>query len=87
MTSPKCSVARRPSLPEGTLPRGFSRAQAAEYVGVSVTTFDTMVEDGRMPQPKHIGARRVWDRNRIDQAFDAMPGDDHHDDIWDHIAR
>ena len=41
---------------------GLSRVEAAEYIGVSSTTFDAMVADGRMPHPKEIGSRRVWHR-------------------------
>ena len=84
-SGPEPKAARSTALPEGTLPRGLSRRQAAAYVGVSPTTFDAMVADGRMPKPKHIGARRVWDRRRVDEAFDELPGDDYHgDDVWDH---
>ena len=53
-------------------PRGLNRIQAAAYVGVSPTTFDGLVEAGRMPQPKQIGARRVYDRAQLDSAFDAL---------------
>jgi predicted DNA-binding transcriptional regulator AlpA len=34
-----------------------------------------MVKDGRMPSPKRINGRVVWDRKLIDQAFDELPGD------------
>jgi excisionase family DNA binding protein len=60
-----------PSLP----PRGLSRAQAAEYVGVGVTKFDQMVADGRMPNPKRIDGRTVWDRAAVDAAFGALDDD------------
>jgi excisionase family DNA binding protein len=84
---PESKAARRSALPEGTLPRGLSRREAAAYVGVSPTTFDAMVADGQMPKPKHIGTRRVWDRRRVDEAFDELPGDDEHGDhVWGHIA-
>lgn len=53
-------------------PRGLSRVEAARYVGVSPNTFDKLVADGRMPQPKEIGARRVYDRAKLDSAFDAL---------------
>lgn len=53
-------------------PRGLSRIQAAAYIGVSATTFDKLVEDGRVPQPKQIGARRVFDRALLDAAFDNL---------------
>jgi predicted DNA-binding transcriptional regulator AlpA len=50
-------------------PRGMSRDEAARYVGVSITKFDEMVSDGRMPKPKRIDSRVVWDRLRLDAAF------------------
>jgi predicted DNA-binding transcriptional regulator AlpA len=54
-------------------PRGLSRIDSASYVGVSPSLFDEMVKDGRMPQPKRINARAVWDRNQLDEAFDELP--------------
>ena len=83
---PESKAARRYALPEGTLPRGLSRRQAAAYVGVSPTTFNAMVADGRMPKPKQIGKRRVWDRHQLDAAFDALPDDNEQDDVWARAA-
>ncbi|TCQ79570.1 hypothetical protein EDF68_104154 [Ochrobactrum sp. BH3] len=54
-------------------PRGLSRTGAAYYIGVSVTLFDQMIADGRMPRPKMINSRTVWDRWEIDLAFDELP--------------
>jgi hypothetical protein len=54
-------------------PRGLSRVEAAAYIGVSPTLFDEMVKDGRMPGPKHVNTRRIWDRLMIDAAFSALP--------------
>jgi predicted DNA-binding transcriptional regulator AlpA len=54
-------------------PRGLSRVEAAIYVGVSPSLFDAMVKDRRMPQPKRINSRTVWDRKRLDEAFEALP--------------
>ena len=62
-------------LPSSLAPRGLSRAQAAEYVGVSPTLFDAMVSDGIMPAPKRYHARTIWDRASLDEAFAALPGD------------
>lgn len=59
--------------------RGLSRFEAAEYVGVSATLFDRLVEDGRMPKPRRIDGRRVWDRRSVDVAFDALPGEENPD--------
>jgi predicted DNA-binding transcriptional regulator AlpA len=73
-------------LPSSLPPRGLSRVQAAAYVGVSATLFDQLVADNRMPRPKRINRRAVWDRVQLDVAFAALPGDDggeeHADDTW-----
>ncbi|MGP9805700.1 helix-turn-helix transcriptional regulator [Paracoccus sp. NSM] len=54
--------------------RGLCRGEAAEYIGVGVSKFDAMVADGRMPAPKRIDGRRVWDRRQVDRAFDLLEG-------------
>lgn len=72
----------RDILPISLPPRGLSRCEAAAYIGISPTLFDHLVQDGRMPQPKRIGARTVWDRRALDLAFAAIPnGSD--DNPWD----
>ena len=53
-------------------PRGLSRVQAAAYVGVSPSLFDELVKDGRMPKPLRINSRTIWDRIRLDEAFEAI---------------
>jgi predicted DNA-binding transcriptional regulator AlpA len=74
-------------LPGSLAPRGLSRAEGAAYVGVSATLFDKMVGDGRMPKPKRINARTVWDRHQLDRAFDELPdADGRTDDVWDKCA-
>lgn len=68
-------MARADALPPSLAPRGLDRVMAAQYVGVSVGTFDKMVNDGRMPIPKRIDSRKVWDRIALDSAFAALPED------------
>lgn len=66
-------ASRRPTAPR----RGLSCAEAADYIGVSVSKFLEMVDDGRMPSAKAIDRRRVWDLRALDRAFDElgeMPG-------------
>ena len=54
-------------------PRGLSRIEAARYVGVCTGTFDKMVEDGRMPKPKKVGRRKIYDRDALNLAFSTLP--------------
>jgi predicted DNA-binding transcriptional regulator AlpA len=70
-----------PSLP----PRGLSRVQAAEYIGVGVTKFDELVGDGRMPKPKRIDGRVVWDRIKLDEAFAALDDEPGPINEWDSL--
>lgn len=67
---------QRDLLPRSLPPRGLSRVQAAAYIGISATLFDQLVGDGRMPKPKIVNSRSVWDRTRLDEAFDALPDKD-----------
>ena len=79
MTQPKPSV-----LPPSLAPRGLSRAMGAEFVGVGTSKFDEMVDDGRMPQPKQIDGRKIWDRGQVDEAFAELPNKDKANP-WDEI--
>jgi predicted DNA-binding transcriptional regulator AlpA len=54
-------------------PRGLSRLEAARYVGVGPDKFDEMVSDRRMPKPREIDRRIVWDRVELDIAFSELP--------------
>jgi predicted DNA-binding transcriptional regulator AlpA len=69
---------------------GCSAVQAAEAVGVSVNTYIGMVEDGRMPQPKRIGSRKVWDVEEVYAAFKALPHekqiDEGEPDTWSDLG-
>lgn len=56
-------------------PRGLSRDEAARWIGVGCSKFDEMVNDGRMPRPKRIDGRVVWDRLALDAAFSDLPQD------------
>lgn len=73
-------AAREPArslLPAGIEPRFLSREQAAEYLGVSVGTFDYEVANGVWPRPMRRGtkaARVTWDRIALDAAADAASG-------------
>ena len=61
-------------LPASLAPRGLSRGQSAAWAGIGTTKFDEMVADGRMPPPKEIDGRKIWDRYELEEAFSALPG-------------
>jgi predicted DNA-binding transcriptional regulator AlpA len=77
--------ARCSSLPPSLAPRGLTRPQAAEYVGVGPTKFDEMVADGRMPRPKRVDGRVIWDRVQLDEAFAALDNDAAPANEWDRL--
>jgi excisionase family DNA binding protein len=56
--------------------RGLSRTEAALYLGISPSKFDELVADGRMPGPRLIDSRKVWDVHEVDMAFDELPRQD-----------
>ncbi len=62
--------------------RGLSRKEAAMYIGVSASKFDQLVHDGRMPGPKRIDGRKLWDLHALDLAFDDLPVDGN---SWDDV--
>lgn len=53
--------------------RGLSRVEVAMYVGISPSKFDQMVGDGRMPGPRRIDGRKIWDVLEVDCYFDDLP--------------
>ncbi|MFZ2080219.1 MAG: XRE family transcriptional regulator [Xanthobacteraceae bacterium] len=55
--------------------RGLSRDEAAMYIGISASKFDELVRARRMPGPKRIDGRKVWDVRDLDVAFDALPSE------------
>jgi predicted DNA-binding transcriptional regulator AlpA len=75
-------------LPANLPPRGLSREESAGYVGVGVTKFDEMVRDGRMPRPKHVDGRVIWDRHKLDRSFE-MLGESEGEDVnpWDQAVK
>lgn len=66
-------------------PRGLHRYCAAAYIGLGATKFDQLVADGRMPQPRRIDGRKVWDRHELDDAFSALPHDEE-TNPWDALT-
>jgi predicted DNA-binding transcriptional regulator AlpA len=75
------------ATPLNYAPLGLSRDEAAQHIGIGTTLFDEMVTDGRMPPPKRINSRKVWNRIAIEQAFAELPDDGPANDYndWDQV--
>jgi predicted DNA-binding transcriptional regulator AlpA len=65
-------------------PRGPHRESAARYIGISPSKFDELVKDGRMPKPREIDRRKVWDRLAVDAAFEDLPSEAE-ENAWDQL--
>ena len=63
--------------------RGLPRVAASEYIGCSPRKFDAMVAAGDMPQPRLIGAKKIWDRVELDESFEALPRAGEQTNDWD----
>ncbi len=63
----------KPGNPHAYAPRGLSRTDAAIYLGIGLRLLDEMVKDGRLPPPKQINKRVIFDRIALDVAFSALP--------------
>lgn len=72
-------------LPVSCPPIGLSRAQSAAFICVGTTKFDEMVKDGRMPAPKRVDGRNIWNRHELEEGFTALPTVDSANP-WDEVA-
>lgn len=66
-------------------PRGLRRVDAARYIGISPTLFDTKRKEGAIPPPRDLFGVMIWDRHDLDSLF-AKPvysAANDNDDYWD----
>lgn len=68
------TVSRRAQiLPPSLPPIGISRDEAAAFIGIGSQLFDRLVNAARMPAPRQIGGRLVWDVAEVAAAFRDLP--------------
>ena len=65
--------------------RGLGESEAALYVGLGATKFRELVAEGRMPKPRLIDGRRIYDVDDLDAAFKSLPieGGEERPNSWD----
>lgn len=59
-------------MPYASWPRGLNADLAAAYVGVSRTKFLEEVDTGIWPKGERRGGRVIWDRVKLDKAWDRL---------------
>lgn len=65
---------RRSPVVTSEVPRiGYTRAEAAEIIGIGTDLFDRAVAAGTMPQPRLLGSRLLWDIDELVRAFRELP--------------
>ena len=61
------------AMRQATAPRrGLRRNDAAQYIAISPTKFDSLVADGWMPAGFKVDGCTIWDVRDLDEAFDAL---------------
>jgi predicted DNA-binding transcriptional regulator AlpA len=80
----KRATARVDILPLLPVVFGLGELEAAAAIGVSASKFRMLVKEGRMPRPRRIDGRTVWDVDELRNAFKALPHEGEGDgtDSW-----
>jgi predicted DNA-binding transcriptional regulator AlpA len=78
------TVARERPLAIPLPRRGLKLEEAANYIGIGRTKFQELVNGGRMPRPRKIDGRLIWDTRELDVAFDDLPVEGEKSGGWAH---
>ncbi len=66
-------TSRREILQRLPLVFGYAEEEAAAAIGISASKFRELVKAMRMPRPRRIDGRLVFDVDELRDAFKAMP--------------
>jgi len=69
----KRASARIDILPFLPVVFGLGEIEAAAAIGISASKFRMLVKDGRMPRPRRIDGRAIWDVDELLAAFKNLP--------------
>ena len=63
---------------------GLGEVEAAAAIGISASKFRALVNDKRMPSPRRLDGRNIWDVDELRAAFKALPHTDEDEkaDLW-----
>ena len=82
--SPRRVTARRYVLPFLPIVFGLGEIEAATALGISASNFRRLIKEGRMPSPRRLDGRNIWDVDELRAAFKAIPhaGESELADSW-----
>ncbi len=69
----KRTAARVDILPSLPVVFGLGEIEAAAAIGISASKFRMLVRQARMPRPRRIDGRAIWDVDELRSAFKALP--------------
>jgi hypothetical protein len=55
---------------------GLGELEAAAAIGISTSKFRLLVSQKRMPSPRRLDGRKIWDVDELREAFKALPHQD-----------
>jgi hypothetical protein len=63
---------------------GLGEVEAAAAIGISASKFRALVDEKRMPSPRRLDGRNIWDVDELRDAFKALPhaDEDKEADSW-----
>jgi hypothetical protein len=63
---------------------GLGEIEAAAAIGISATKFRALVNEKRMPSPRRVDGRNIWDVDELRAAFKSLPHADENEkaDSW-----
>lgn len=68
-------------------PRALRAERAAAYLGMAESTFHKLVAQGVFPPPIKLGGMRLWDRLKLDAAFDNLKSEEEQEKIDDEWSK
>ncbi len=52
---------------------GLAEVEAAAAIGISASKFRSLVGEKRMPSPRRLDGRNIWDVDELRAAFKTLP--------------
>ncbi len=67
---------------------GLGEIEAAAAIGISASKFRALVAEKRMPSPRRLDGRNIWDVDELRAAFKALPheGESDRANSWADLA-